>query len=513
MNKPTVLIILDGWGESASPYGNAVMSADTRNFDELKQQYPHMTLKASGEDVGLPDGQMGNSEVGHLNIGAGRIVYQELTRISKSIKEGDFFSNPSLLKAVKHAREKNTGLHLLGLLSDGGVHSHMEHLKGLIDLAKKENLKKVYLHAFMDGRDTSPFNGKGYIEEIEQYMADRGVGEIATISGRYYAMDRDKRWERTSLAYDALCFGKGVTSDSAAELVAESYAKDITDEFIRPSVVLKAGRPVATIGPEDAVIFFNFRPDRARQLTDAFTQEDFEGFQRELFPLCYVTLTQYDLRFKNVEVAFKQQVIANTLGEYLSGLGKKQLRIAETEKYAHVTFFFNGGIEKEYPGEDRILVPSPKVATYDLKPEMSADEVTQSLLKALDEQVYDFVVVNYANADMVGHTGVYEAAEKAVEAVDRNMRRIVDRILALGGKALITADHGNAEHMLVEGSGDPMTAHSVNPVPLIFLGEEGIVLEETGRLSDLAPTLLQMMGLEIPSEMTGKILFKKKEEL
>ncbi len=511
MNKPTVLMILDGWGQTQSSYGNAVMSADTANFDKLKQENPYMTLKASGEDVGLPDGQMGNSEVGHLNIGAGRIVYQELTRISKAIKEGDFFENPGLLKAVDHARTQGTSLHLLGLLSDGGVHSHMDHVKGLIDLARKSGLKRVYLHAFMDGRDTSPFNGKGYIEEIEGYMKQQGVGEIATICGRYYAMDRDKRWERTRKAYEALTFGQGVRADSARAIMVQSYANDITDEFILPGVVVKNGKPVATIGSEDAVIFFNFRPDRARQLTDVYTQEDFEGFDRELFPLCYVTLTQYDLRFKNVTVAFKQQVIANTLGEYLSNLGKKQLRIAETEKYAHVTFFFNGGIEKEYPGEDRILIPSPKVATYDLKPEMSADEVADSLIKALDEKPYDLVVVNFANADMVGHTGVYEAAEKAVEAVDRNLKRVVDKILSLGGKALITADHGNAENMLVEGSGDPMTAHSINPVPLIILGEKDITLQETGRLSDLAPTLLDMMGLEVPEEMTGKKLFKREE--
>ncbi len=503
MNKPTVLIILDGWGESASPYGNAVMSADTRNFDELKQQYPHMTLKASGEDVGLPDGQMGNSEVGHLNIGAGRIVYQELTRISKSIKEGDFFSNPSLLKAVKHAREKNTGLHLLGLLSDGGVHSHMEHLKGLIDLAKKENLKKVYLHAFMDGRDTSPFNGKGYIEEIEQYMADRGVGEIATISGRYYAMDRDKRWERTSLAYDALCFGKGVTSDSAAELVAESYAKDITDEFIRPSVVLKAGRPVATIGPEDAVIFFNFRPDRARQLTDAFTQEDFEGFQRELFPLCYVTLTQYDLRFKNVEVAFKQQVIANTLGEYLSGLGKKQLRIAETEKYAHVTFFFNGGKEEPESNETRVLIPSPKVATYDTMPQMSASGVAKATCKAIEE-AYDFIIVNFANGDMVGHTGNFDAAIKAVEAVDLALGKVLEYAKKHNYNVIITSDHGNCEAMQAK-DGERLTNHTVFDVYCFVIAPK-VQSVNKGGLSNIAPTVLKLMGLPIPTQMDKPLI-------
>ena len=512
MKNLTALIILDGWGISNKSEGNAVKIANTPNFDRFKILYPHMEINASGIDVGLPDGQMGNSEVGHLNIGAGRIVYQELTRITKAIEDGDFFENESFLRAIENVKKNNSALHLLGLLSDGGVHSHINHIKGLIDLAKKNNVDKVYLHAFMDGRDTAPNSGIKYIEEIEKYMAEVGVGKIATISGRYYAMDRDNRWDRVEKAYDALVKGEGVQSKSARAIMEESYSNGITDEFVLPSMLVDEGKSIVSIKDSDSIIFFNFRPDRARELTNAFTKKDFNDFERDLLNLYYVTMTKYDERFKNVDIAFKPQGIENTLGEYLSKQGKKQLRIAETEKYAHVTFFFNGGVEKENEGEDRILVPSPKVATYDLKPEMSSYEVTDKLLEAIDKDYYDLIVLNYANADMVGHTGVIEAATKAVEAVDVNLGRVIDKILSKGGKALITADHGNAEKMIDEKTHEVFTAHSTNPVPLIVVGEGNVSLEKTGRLSDLAPTLLNMMNIEVPVEMTGKNLIKNEEE-
>ncbi|MBN2259789.1 MAG: 2,3-bisphosphoglycerate-independent phosphoglycerate mutase [Clostridiales bacterium] len=511
MKNLTALIIMDGWGNSINEDGNAVKKAKTPNFTKLISKYPSMEIKASGLDVGLPDGQMGNSEVGHLNIGAGRIVYQELTRVTKAIKDGDFFTNESFLRAIKNVKDNNSSLHLLGLLSDGGVHSHIEHIKGLIDLAKMNDLKEVYLHAFMDGRDTSPTDGIKYIEEIESYMNEVGVGKIATVSGRYYAMDRDKRWDRIELAYDALVKGAGVESESAIELMKESYAKKVTDEFIVPSVIVSNGKAIATIKENDSVIFFNFRPDRAREMTDALTEENFNAFERKLFRLYYVTLTKYDERFKNVDVAYKPQTIDNTLGEYLSKKGKKQLRMAETEKYAHVTFFFNGGVEKENEGEDRVLVPSPHVATYDLKPEMSSYELTDKLLTEIDRDYYDFIVVNFANADMVGHTGVFDAAVKAIEAVDFNLGRVIDKIIEKGGKAIVTADHGNAEKMIDEVTHEVFTAHSTNPVPMIVVGEQNIKMQETGRLSDLAPTLLDMMGIEAPAEMTGKKLFIREE--
>ncbi|MCD6435522.1 MAG: 2,3-bisphosphoglycerate-independent phosphoglycerate mutase [Clostridiales bacterium] len=512
MKNLTALIILDGWGISDKMNGNAVKIANTPNFDRLTASYPNIEIEASGMDVGLPDGQMGNSEVGHLNIGAGRIVYQELTRITKAIKDGVFFENEAFLGAIENAKKNNSSLHLLGLLSDGGVHSHINHIKGLIDLAKKNNIDKLYLHVFMDGRDTPPNSGIEYINEIEKYMVGVGVGKIATVSGRYYAMDRDNRWERVEKAYNALANGVGIQKESAVELIKENYSNDVTDEFIIPSVIIDEGKPIASIKENDSVIFFNFRPDRARELTDAFTEEGFSGFSRELFKLYYVTITKYDERFKNVHIAFKPQVIKNTLGEYVSKKGKKQLRIAETEKYAHVTFFFNGGVEKENEGEDRILVSSPKVATYDLKPEMSSYEVTDKLLEAIDRDYYDLIILNYANADMVGHTGVLEAAVKAVEAVDENLGRVINKILSKGGSALITADHGNAEKMIDEITHKAFTAHSTNPVPLIVVGEGSVLLEKTGRLSDIAPTLLYMMGIEVPVEMTGKNLIKNKEE-
>ncbi len=512
MKNLTALIILDGWGISENSEGNAVEIADTPNFDRFKTEYPYMEIHASGMDVGLPDGQMGNSEVGHLNIGAGRIVYQELTRITKAIEDGDFFANESFSRAIENVKKNNSALHLLGLVSDGGVHSHIDHIKGLIDLAKKNNVEKVYLHAFMDGRDTHPNSGINYIKEMQEYMAEVGVGKIATISGRYYAMDRDNRWDRVEKAYDALVNGVGMQNESAIAIMEESYSNDITDEFILPSVIVEQGKPIASIKDSDSIIFFNFRPDRARELTNVLTEKKFNEFERELLNLYYVTMTKYDEKFNNVDIAFKPQRIENTLGEYLSKQGKRQLRIAETEKYAHVTFFFNGGVEKENEGEDRILIPSPKVATYDLKPEMSSYEVTDKLLEAIDKDYYDLIVLNYANADMVGHTGVVEAAVKAVEAVDANLGRVIDKIISKGGKALITADHGNAEKMIDEKTHEVFTAHSINPVPLIVIGEDDVLLEDTGRLSDLAPTLLNMMNMEVPAEMTGTNLIKNKEE-
>jgi 2,3-bisphosphoglycerate-independent phosphoglycerate mutase len=512
MRKPTALIILDGWGIGEKSKGNAVELANTPRFDALIEDCPHMAIEASGQDVGLPDGQMGNSEVGHLNIGAGRIIYQELTRITKAIKERTFYENPVLNEAIANVKANNSSLHLLGLVSDGGVHSHMTHIKGLIELAKIHGLDKVYLHAFMDGRDTAPDSGIGYIEEIESYMRDMGTGRIATISGRYYAMDRDKRWERIELAYQALVNGRGIEFESAHAIMKSSYSNQVTDEFILPSVVVDSGKPIAKIGKNDSVIFFNFRPDRARQMTAALTEDRFEGFARDRQVLHYVTMTQYDETFMNVEIAFKPQTITNTLGEVISNLGYKQLRIAETEKYAHVTFFFNGGVEKEYPGEERILVQSPKVATYDLKPEMSAYEVADRLVERLGQGGLDLIILNFANADMVGHTGSIEAAVKAVEAVDFNLGRVIDKINDMDGKALITADHGNAEKMIDPDTGSVFTAHSINPVPLIVVGEKNVKMKTTGRLSDLAPTLLDMMGIQSPEEFTGQILFKREEE-
>lgn len=505
MKKPVALIILDGWGSSNKHEGNAVDAAQTPVFDKLSTSYPMTHIGASGMDVGLPEGQMGNSEVGHLNIGAGRVVYQELTRITKSIADGDIESNESIVKAMDAAKD-GKALHFMGLLSDGGVHSHIKHLKGMISMAKKRGVEKVYVHAFLDGRDTPPRSALTYIEDLEAHMATEGLGEIATVSGRYYAMDRDKRWERTELAYKALVKAEGESASTAAEAVEQSYAKDQNDEFVLPTVVEKEGKPLATIAEGDAIIFFNFRPDRARQLTRALVDVDFAGFDRERFDTTYVCLTMYDVTIEGVEVAYKPQTITNTLGEYLSQKGKTQLRIAETEKYAHVTFFFNGGVEEPNPGEDRELVPSPKVATYDLQPEMSADKLTNELLEKLDQDLYDFIVLNYANPDMVGHTGVFEAAVKAVETVDTMLGKVVDKILEKGGQALITADHGNAEQMVDDVTGKPMTAHTTNHVPLLLIGAGDKQLKENGRLCDLAPTLLQLMDLDQPEEMTGTSL-------
>lgn len=504
MRKPVALIILDGFAIIDEKYGNAIAAANKPNFDRYYDSYPRTTLGASGEDVGLPDGQMGNSEVGHLNIGAGRIVYQELTRISKSIKDGDFFENPKLMKAMKNAQ--SGALHLLGLVSDGGVHSHINHLKGLLDFAKRMNVPKVYVHAFTDGRDTSPTSGLGYLRELQEYMEKNKVGTIATVSGRYYAMDRDKRWERVEKAYRAVAQGQGPKSEDALQAVEASYAQEITDEFIIPTVVEKE---YAGIAENDSVIFFNFRPDRARELTRAIVDDSFEAFEREKVNTCYICMTQYDATIENVEIAFEPQVLKNTFGEYIAQHGLTQLRIAETEKYPHVTFFFNGGREDEYEGESRILVASPKVPTYDLQPEMSAFEVTDQLMYHLEHLPKDVLVLNFANCDMVGHTGNFEAAVKAVEAVDQCIGVLIPKILEQGGVVLLTADHGNAEQMYAADN-TPFTAHTTNRVPLLYIDDKNpnVSLREDGILSDLAPTMLDLLGLEKPIEMLGSSLIK-----
>lgn len=505
--KPVMLMILDGFGIAEKSEGNAVALANKPNFDRLVKEYPHTQLQASGLAVGLPEGQMGNSEVGHLNIGSGRIVYQELTRITKAIEDGDFFKNEALMKAMKNAKENNTSLHLMGLLSDGGVHSHIGHLKGLLEFAKKEGLQKVYVHAFMDGRDVPPSSGKDFIIKAEEMMKEVGVGQIATISGRYYAMDRDNRWERVQLAYNAIVLGEGEKASSAVEAIENSYHDEKTDEFVIPCVIEEDGHPIATIKNGDSVVFFNFRPDRARELTRAINDKEFAGFKRETLNLTFVTMTQYDKTLEGVNVAFKPQILVNTLGEYVSSKGLKQLRIAETEKYAHVTFFFNGGVEKENPGEERKVIPSPKVATYDLKPEMSAYEVTDELLNRLDQDKYDMIILNFANPDMVGHTGVVKAAIKAIEAVDECLGKIVDKVLEKDGTVFITADHGNAETEIDFSTGNPFTAHTTNPVPFVWVSNNinGRTLK-SGKLADIAPTMLKVMNLEVPKEMTGECL-------
>lgn len=506
--KPVMLAILDGFGKSDMIEGNAVAAANTPNLDRLMQDHPTSIIHASGMDVGLPEGQMGNSEVGHTNIGAGRIVYQELTRITKSIADGDFYENEALLSACKNCQEHGSALHVMGLLSNGGVHSHNTHLYAVLELAKRQGLDKVYVHCFMDGRDVSPTSGVEFAKELVEKIRGIGVGEIATVMGRYYVMDRDNRWERVQKAYDAMVLGKGETCDSAVTCIAESYNKEITDEFVVPTVITKDGAPVGKISANDSVVFFNFRPDRAREITRTLVDPAFDGFPRELFPLYYVCMTQYDANMPNVDVAFRPEGLKNTFGEYISNLGLKQLRIAETEKYAHVTFFFNGGIEQPYTGEDRILVPSPKVATYDLQPEMSAYIVTDKLLEALDANDYDAIILNFANCDMVGHTGVMEAAVKAVEAVDACIGKVADKVLEMGGVILITADHGNAEQMIDPVDHTVFTAHTTNVVPLVVAGLGDVKLKK-GRLADLAPTMLDIMGLEQPLEMTGESLLEK----
>ncbi len=507
--KPVVLAILDGYGESKIHEGNAIFEAKTPRMDEFRANYPMSYVHASGLDVGLPDGQMGNSEVGHTNIGAGRIVYQELTRITKSINDGDFFNNEALLGACANCKANGSALHIMGLLSDGGVHSHFDHLLGVINLAKKNGLDKVYIHCFMDGRDVSPTSGIDFVKKLYEATKEIGCGEIATVMGRYYAMDRDNRWERVKLAYDAMVKGEGNKCDCAAKAIEESYKAGKTDEFVVPTVITKDGMPTGTISAKDSVIFFNFRPDRAREITRTIVDPEFSGFDRTYFETYYVCMTQYDASMPNVRVAFKPEKLENTLGEYLSVNGLKQLRIAETEKYAHVTFFFNGGVEKVYDGEDRILVNSPKVATYDLQPEMSAYEVTDKLLAALDTNKYDVVILNYANCDMVGHTGVMAAAVKAVEAVDECIGKIVDKVREMNGVIFITADHGNAEQMIDPKDHSVFTAHTTNVVPFVAIGlDEGQKVED-GRLADLAPTILDVMGMDVPAEMTGKSLIVK----
>ena len=501
--RPVLLCIMDGFGKNESTYGNAIAAAKKPNLDKIVSENPMTFIGASGLDVGLPDGQMGNSEVGHTNIGAGRVVYQELTRITKSIQDGDFFTNEALVGAMENCKKNSSALHLIGLMSDGGVHSHNTHLYGIMELAKRSGVDKVYIHCFMDGRDVPPTSGKDYLAELYEKCDEIGVGEIATVMGRYYAMDRDNRWERVVKAYKAMTEGEGVKFDCACKMMEESYANDVTDEFIVPAVSEKA----VPVKDNDSIVFFNFRPDRAREITRAFVDPAFSGFEREqLKGLYYVCMTQYDATMPNVHVAFKPESLENTFGEYISDKGLKQLRIAETEKYAHVTFFFNGGVEKQYPGEDRILVKSPAVATYDLQPEMSAYEVTDKLLAAIESDKYDAIILNYANCDMVGHTGVFDAAVKAVEAVDSCVGKIVDAVAAKGGVTLITADHGNADKMY-EADGSPFTAHTTNPVPFIVVGYP-CELREGGRLCDIAPTMLKIMGLEQPKEMTGVSIIK-----
>lgn len=507
MIKPTMLIILDGWGLGKEYEGNAIYLADTPNFDRYLKKYPNTKLEASGMAVGLPEGQMGNSEVGHLNIGSGRIVYQELTKITKSIENEEFFNKKEFLQAIDNVKKNKSKLHIMGLLSDGGVHSHNTHLYALLELCRRQSLEDVYIHVFLDGRDVPPTIGKKHLQELEEKITEIGVGHIATVSGRYYAMDRDNRWERTKLAYEAMVLGKGKKDTSPIEAVQKSYDEGINDEFVIPTVITQNNKPVATIDSGDSVIFFNFRPDRARQITRAIVDDEFEGFQRgKIVDTFFVSMTEYDKTIKNVHVAFKPEKPENTLGEYISNLGFNQLRIAETEKYAHVTFFFNGGREEPYENEDRVLIPSPKVATYDLKPEMSAIEVKNEVLNRLNMNKYHLIILNFANPDMVGHTGVVEAAIKAVETVDFCLGEIVDLLLKKGGKALITADHGNVEMMIDEKDGSPITSHTTNKVPLIMVGErENIELRE-GILADISPTLLDMMGLKKPKEMTGNSL-------
>ena len=505
MNKtPTTLIIMDGFGLTGGVTGNAVRAARTPRLDQFFQEFANTTLKASGLDVGLPDGQMGNSEVGHTNIGAGRVVFQDLPRITKSIADGDFFRNPAYTHAMDACKAKGTSLHLMGLLSDGGVHSHLDHLFALLKMAKEKGLEKVYIHAFLDGRDVSPTSGADFVARPVEACRATGVGKIATVMGRYYAMDRDKRWDRVEQAYDAMVYGESaVFNPVPVAAVKDSYAAGVTDEFMEPVVCDNEG----TISDNDSVIFFNYRPDRAREITRTLVDPDFDGFTRQYFPVTFVCNTEYDATMPNVEVAFPRITVRNGLGEYLSQMGLTQLRIAETEKYAHVTFFFNGGSETVFPGEDRVLVASPKVATYDLQPEMSAYEVCDKCVERIESGAYDVIILNFANCDMVGHTGVFDAAVKAVETVDECVGRVVDATLKMGGIAMITADHGNAEQM-EEPDGSPMTAHTTNPVPFILCGA-GTELRTGGRLADIAPTILDVMGLACPEEMDGKTLIVK----
>ncbi|MDO4633876.1 MAG: 2,3-bisphosphoglycerate-independent phosphoglycerate mutase [Eubacteriales bacterium] len=510
--KPTVLMILDGYGLNKRADGNAVAEAKTPVMDKLMAEYPFVEGQASGMAVGLPEGQMGNSEVGHLNMGAGRIVYQELTRITKEIQDGDFFKNEALLAACKNAKENNSALHLYGLVSDGGVHSHNTHIYGLLELAKREGVEKVYVHCFLDGRDTPPASGKSYVEELVAKTQEIGVGEVVSVMGRYYAMDRDNRWDRVELAYKALTTGEGVHADSAVEAIQASYDDGKTDEFVLPAVVYRDGQPVGRIQDKDSIIFFNFRPDRAREITRAFCADEFDGFDRGARKqVTYVCFTEYDETIPNKTVAFHKVSITNTFGEFLAANHMTQARIAETEKYAHVTFFFNGGVEEPNEGETRILVKSPKVATYDLQPEMSAYGVCDKLCEAIRSQDYDVIIINFANPDMVGHTGVENAAIKAVEAVDECVGRAVEAIKEVDGQMFICADHGNAEQLVDYESGEPFTAHTTNPVPFILVNADpAYTLREGGRLADIIPTMIEMMGMEKPAEMTGESLLVRK---
>ena len=504
--RPLLLCILDGFGwVPQETYGNAIAAAKTPYFDKLFASCPFTTIGASGMNVGLPDGQMGNSEVGHTNIGAGRIVYQELTRITKSIADGDFFENEALVSAMRSAKENGKALHLMGLLSDGGVHSHNGHLYGLLEMAKRMGLTRVYVHAIMDGRDVPPDSGLGFIKELQAKLASLGVGTIASVTGRYYAMDRDNRWDRVEKAYAAFVYGEG-NHGTPVEVMEKSYAEGVTDEFVVPAVTCEGGR----VAEGDSVIFFNFRPDRAREITRTFVDDAFTGFARRYgrFPVHYVCFTQYDATMPNVSVAFRPQVLTNVLGEYLAKNGKTQLRIAETEKYAHVTFFFNGGVEAPFEGEDRALINSPKVATYDLQPEMSAYLVADECVKRIESGKYDVIILNFANCDMVGHTGVFSAAVKAVEAVDVCAGKVIDAVLAAGGAVLLTADHGNADKMYDPDPEHPFTAHTTNPVPFLVAGLGDVKLRQGGVLADIAPTMLKVMGLPQPEEMTGKSIIE-----
>ena len=511
--KTTVLMILDGYGLNDRKDHNAVAEANTPVMDKLMKEYPFVKGNASGMAVGLPDGQMGNSEVGHLNMGAGRIVYQELTRITKEIQDGTFFENPALVKAMENCKANDSALHIYGLVSDGGVHSHITHLYGVLEMAKKFDLKKVYVHCFLDGRDTPPASGKGYVEQLEEEMKKLGVGKVASVCGRYYAMDRDNNYDRVELAYKALTKGEGLTAESATTGIQASYDRDETDEFVKPTVVVEDGKPVATIQDKDSIVFINFRPDRAREIAHAFCDDDFKGFERgKRLDVTYVCFSDYDPTIPNKDVAFHKIAVTNTFGEWLAANDMTQARIAETEKYAHVTFFFNGGVEEPNKGEDRILVNSPKdVATYDLKPEMSAYEVCDKLCAAIKSEKYDVIIINFANPDMVGHTGVEAAAIKAVETVDECVGKAVDALLSVNGTMFICADHGNCEQLVDYETGAPFTAHTTNPVPFILVNyDPAYTLKEGGCLADIVPTLIETMGMTKPAEMTGKSLLIKR---
>ena len=510
--KPVVLMILDGYGLSDHIEGNAVKEANTPVMDRLMKEYPFVKGNASGLSVGLPEGQMGNSEVGHLNMGAGRIVYQDLTKITKAIKDGDFFENEALMSAIKNCKANNSALHLFGLLSDGGVHSHITHIYALLELAKKNKIEKVYVHCFLDGRDTPPSSGKDYAIQLQEKMKELGVGEIASVHGRYYAMDRDNNYDRVKVAFDVLTKGEGLNAPDGVTAIAESYDRKETDEFVKPTAVVKNGVAIGTIKDKDSIIFFNFRPDRAREITRAFCDDEFHGFAREKkLDVKFVCFTDYDMTIKNKEVAFEKGKLTNTFGEWLANNGLKQARIAETEKYAHVTFFFNGGIEKPNVGEDRILVNSPKVATYDLKPEMSAFEVKDNLVKAIHSDLYDVIIINFANPDMVGHTGIEVAVIKAIETIDQCVGSAYDAIIEEDGVLFICADHGNAEQLIDYETKKPFTAHTTNQVPFVLVNyKENCMLQEGGALADIVPTLIEVMGMEKPKEMTGTSLLIKK---